>query len=91
MEAQMFSIYKTRRSGWTPIQYIVEWQGRIRSRNGTDDARRALRARLLVQQGGPPIGSFASETAQLLPLGASSPLVFDAKQVFGYLARHRSG
>ena len=87
----MFGIYKTRRSSWTLVQHIVEWQQKIRSRDGTDDARRALRARLLVQQGGPPIGGFASETGQLLPLAAPSPLVFDAKQVFGYLARHRSG
>ena len=42
----------------TPVQYVIEWRRKIMRRNGTDDARRALAARLFIQQAGPPIGSY---------------------------------
>jgi hypothetical protein len=51
--------------GRTSVRYVVEWRRRIRSRNGTDDARRARASRLLMQFScaGPSISGY--------PYGAS--------------------
>lgn len=54
----MAGISRFLHNGWTPVQCVVEWRRKISSRNGSDDARRARAARLLMQQAGPPIGSY---------------------------------
>jgi hypothetical protein len=60
MEAHMSSISKLLDTGRTSVRYVVEWWRGIRSRNGTDDARRAQASRLFIQQScaGLPIGGY---------------------------------
>ena len=56
----MSSISKILDTGRTSARYVIEWWRGIRSRNGTDDARRAQASRLFIQQryAGLPIGSY---------------------------------
>jgi hypothetical protein len=65
----MFGISRILHTGRTSVQHVVEWRRRIRSRNGTDDARRAQASRLLMLQtcAGPLIGGYSSGVAQSLP------------------------
>jgi hypothetical protein len=60
MEAHMLTISRILDTGRTSVRYVVEWQRRIRCRNGTDDARRAQASRLFMQQScaGPLIGGY---------------------------------
>jgi len=62
----MFGISRILHTGRTSVQYVFEWRRRIRSRNGTDDARRAQASRLLMLQScaGPPIGGYPCGIAQ---------------------------
>jgi hypothetical protein len=65
MEKHMSSTIKIIDTGRTFFRAVVEWQRQVRSRNGTDDARRAYACRLLVQQGfgGLLIGGYPSGEA----------------------------
>lgn len=62
----MSSISKIFGTARTSVRYVVEWWRSIRSRNGTDDARRAQASRLLMQQScaGLPMGSYPRGVAQ---------------------------
>ena len=62
----MSSISKVRGTARTCARSVVEWWRSIRSRNGTDDARRAQASRLLMQQScaGLPIGGYPCGVAQ---------------------------
>jgi hypothetical protein len=62
----MFGISRILHTGRTSVQYVFEWRRRIRSRNGTDDARRARASRLFMLQScaGPPIGAYPCGIAQ---------------------------
>jgi hypothetical protein len=62
----MFGISRILQAGRTSVQYVFERRRRIRSRNGTDDARRARASRLLIMQScaGPPIGGYPCGVAQ---------------------------
>ncbi|MGH6726077.1 MAG: hypothetical protein ACREB8_05980 [Pseudolabrys sp.] len=59
----MSNIIKIIDTGRTSFRALVEWQRQFRSRNGTDDARRARACRLHVQQsiGGLLIGGGPSD------------------------------
>ena len=56
----MSIISKILQTGQASVRYVVEWRHRIRSRNGTDDARRAQSSRVLMQLtcAGAPIGGY---------------------------------
>jgi hypothetical protein len=66
MEENMSSISKIFDTARTCLRYVVEWWRSIRSRNGTDDARRAQASRLLMQQScaGLPIGGYPCGVAR---------------------------
>jgi transposase-like protein len=50
MEGQMSEVSKA--FDGLPAHWVAKWWREIRSRNGTDDARRAQARRLFVQQSG---------------------------------------
>jgi len=60
MEEHMSSFSQIVLAGRTSARYVAEWWHSIRSRNGTEDARRAQANRLLMQQScaGLPIGGY---------------------------------
>jgi hypothetical protein len=62
----MSIISKVLQTSQASVRYVVEWRQRIRSRNGTDDARRAQSSRLLMQLtcAGPPIRGYPCGFAQ---------------------------
>jgi hypothetical protein len=57
----MSDIFRILDTSRTSVRGVVEWWRGIRSRNGTDDARRAQASRLFIQQScaGLPIGSYS--------------------------------
>lgn len=76
----MSGISATFHTGRAAFQCVIEWLRIIRSRNGTDDARRALANRLLMQQScaglpivGYPYGDISSPHRTRLRPGVLEP------------------
>ena len=76
----MPGIATTSHTGRAAFQCVFEWLRNIRSRNGTDDARRARASRLLMQQScaglpivGYPYGDISSPHRTRLRPGVLEP------------------